>query len=126
MGFAMRTPAQTRATFAHYFETWDIQLPEELPEGEGCPIPNDRGWSIRVKIDRTDDEHVVEVYARHRMTNDRHFLIHEEGRLEGLEAPPDYTVYPAGSAEEERAQIRASSAKDNRRIHEALRQRGLT
>lgn len=79
-----------------------------------------------MKIDRADDEHVVEVYARHRMTNDRHFLIHEEGRLEGLEAPLDFTVYPADSTEDERAQIRASSAKDNRRIHEALRRRGLT
>ncbi|HEX2736889.1 MAG TPA: hypothetical protein VHP57_02005 [Acidimicrobiia bacterium] len=75
----MRTPAQTRATFAHYFETWDIQLPEELPEGEGCRVPNDRGWSIRVRIDRADDEHVVEVYARHRMTNDRHFSSMRKG-----------------------------------------------
>jgi hypothetical protein len=121
----MRIPSHARSTFERYFKNWDIHLPEDLPLGRPSEIQNERGWGIRVRIDEEGDEVVLEVYAGHRMTNDRHFRVHQDGRLEYLEALPDFVVIPAGSSEDEQALIRQDQANDNRRIRQAMQERGL-
>ena len=59
------------------------------------------------------------------MTNARHFLIREDGRVESLEGPSDFWVYDQNATEEEQAEAKQLYVESNQRIAADLRQRGL-
>lgn len=105
-----------RSRFARYFAHWGIELPEravaERKRGELLQA----GWSVRWLLGSDDKGEYLDFYARHRMTNDRHLRLHENGEVTGLEALWDPLV-PVGKEAEYYAR--------NRRVGRMLKAKGF-
>lgn len=111
------------AVFAAYFERWGITLPDEAVIAHSRGELRQAGWFIRYLWDTTDGELYLDLYATHRMTNDRHLRIHVDGRIEQLPAYQDMIIHnPTIPGDEERA--RQEYAAYNQSIRDALRAKG--
>jgi hypothetical protein len=75
--------------FARIFATWGITLPDEDVAARRRGTIIHQGWTIDYVFGSNADGEHVDYYAHHRMTNDRHARIHEDGRVTSLPALPD-------------------------------------
>ena len=74
--------------FGDMFDHWGIRLPADAVRRRGRGQILEQGWAIWFLFDRDEDGEFLDYYAMHRMTNDRHVRIHEDGRVTGLDALP--------------------------------------
>lgn len=74
--------------FNEYFATFGIRLdPDDMVPGSRRTIRDPSGWAITFRVDHdADGRPVLEFYATHRRTNDRHVRIDADGNGEHLEA----------------------------------------
>lgn len=72
--------------FARYFAHWGIELPEIAVAGRKRGELFQAGWSVRWLFGFDEKGEYLDFYAVHRMTNDRHLRIHENGEVTELEA----------------------------------------
>ena len=75
--------------FNQDFERWGITLP---PDAERrCPKGTivSRGWTVKYRFGEDQDGKYLDYYAAHRMTNDSHVRIRDNGDFESLPAYPD-------------------------------------
>ena len=107
---------KVRSEFASYFKHWNIELPAEAVVRRERGQLFQSGWNVRWLFGRDEKGEYLDFYAAHRMTNDRHLRIHENGEATGLEALPDSFV-PVGKEKEYFAR--------NRRIGRMLRAKGF-
>ena len=109
--------------FAEDFEHWGLYLPEEdvvqRRRGKICKA----GWAVWYLFGKDDDGEYLDYYAAHRMTNDSHVRIFEDGRCEGLPAIPDFRI--SSSDPEEDARLEAESRAESRRVAEILEEKGF-
>ena len=75
--------------FNKHFELWGIALPPDAEQR--CPRGTSvsRGWTVKYCFGKDQDGKFLDYYAAHRMTNDRHLRIRDNGNVEGLPAYPD-------------------------------------
>jgi hypothetical protein len=110
--------AKIREAFAAYFKDFDIALPDVIPASGG--LIRQAGWNIRY----TFGQDFLELYAMHRLTNDRHLKISEDGTVETLATvSPGAMFNPEIPGDRERAE-REQKDSDDRLITE-LKQKGL-
>ena len=84
--------------FDDYFYSWDITLPQgdlSSPDLDKDYEIRKAGWIIRYKFGVQDGKVYMDFYASHRMTNDRHERVWEDGRVEGLPAPLGFVLLPS-------------------------------
>jgi len=111
-----------REAFAAYFKGQAIQLPAELLRSGG--VVKKGGWDIRYILSEDRERKHMELYAMHRMTNDRHLKIYDDGTVETLRAVSDGVSFkPDVPGDRERAE-QERKAKDEPLIAD-LRQKGL-
>lgn len=74
--------AQFNKTFSH----WEIALPSDIdsPMERGQIVK--RGWTIKFLFGEDCNGKFLDYYAAHRMTNDRHVRIRQDGAQESLPA----------------------------------------
>jgi hypothetical protein len=118
-------PARIAKTFAEYFKSWGISLPEDSVQNRQNGVIRKAGWDIHYLFDRDEQGEYLEYYARHHMTNDRHTRIYEDGKVEFLEAMHDFIVFTDESTEEEKNRIHQEHIENNRRITQELKKKGL-
>lgn len=112
--------------FKEYFNSWNITLPEtDVSQRKGGRI-NEAGWNIGYVFGKKNDKEYIEVYATHRMTNDRHFRLYDDGSTgdEELEAVDDGIFYdPKIPGDEERQ--KKSSDEKTKRVMTDLKKKGI-
>lgn len=113
--------AGMRQAFAD-FKDFSIQPPPELQPSGG--VIKKFGWDIRYILGQDGQRKHLELYAMHRMTNDRHLKIHDDGPVDTLQAVSDGISYkPEVPGDRERAEGERK-AKDEPLIAD-LRRKGL-
>ena len=65
----------------------------------------------------------LDYYSAHRMTNDRHVRIYEDGQIEGLEAIPDFRIGSPDPVEDARSE--KEYIENARRINKMLKAKGF-
>jgi hypothetical protein len=113
------------AAFNDYFRNFDIRIvPDDVILGERRSL-SQGGWRVAFRIDPDDSgAPVLEFYATHRMTNDRHVRIWADGVSEDLDAIDESFVFDPnqpGSEEESRRRYE----EHNQNVARELRARGL-
>lgn len=91
-------------TFAEYFASWGLTLPDEAATSLRSGYLKGAGWSVRF-VWRADGALVFR--AGHRMTNERVHAISPNGEFTdaGLAAPSEFMVVPDGANAEDQARI---------------------
>lgn len=79
-----------RREFAKMFASWGVELPDDDIEGRRRGEVRGGGWSIRYVFGKEGDREYLDVFAAHRMTNDRLWRIHEDGTVEMIGASIDH------------------------------------
>jgi hypothetical protein len=111
--------SQLKAAFDVYFARWGIVLPEDALLSRAAGTIHDQGWHVRYRFDTVDGREVLDFYAAHRMTNDRHVRIDANGKLMHLDSMLDAFSYnPAIPGDKERAE--REYLAHNQRIHQML------
>jgi hypothetical protein len=113
--------AKIKAAFADYVTDLGVDLPSDI---EPSGVIKQAGWDIRYVFGRDGDRGCLEVYAIHRMTNDRHLRIYDDGTITTLETVSEGVTYnPDIRGDRERAE-RDRKASDDRLIAD-LKKKGL-
>lgn len=109
--------------FARQFGLWEIALPEtdvrQRRRGKICQA----GWAIWYLFGADDRGEYLDSYASHRMTNDSHQRLYEDGHSEGLE--PLSSMRRGSQDPEEDARLLAAFRAENRRIQAVLEAKGF-
>lgn len=110
--------------FDDAFSRWGIRLPvaDGMPHSRGQILH--AGWVIWYLFGRDDDGLYLDYYACHRMTNDRHERIREDGSTELLPAIAEFRR--CSDDPEEDARLQAEYFARNREVHELLERKGFT
>ena len=85
--------------FNKYFSNWNIKLPEEDLDKRCRGFIQDSGWLIQYCFGKERELEYLDFYAAHRMTDDRHHRIYENGEIKDL--PSLDSFYLADSEEPE-------------------------
>jgi hypothetical protein len=96
--------APAQRTFAEYFATWGLFLPDEALATRSAGYLLGKGWSVRWRW-VGDGRATVEFLASHRMTNERWHRIAADGTLSSIDVPFEAMVFPADASAEQRAAI---------------------
>lgn len=106
-------------TFAH----WGIALPtEDVKERRRGKIVGG-GWAIWYLFGSDERGGYLDYYASHRMTDDRHVRLREDGSAEPL--PTIRTFLIRSGDPEEDARLEAEYLEHNRRVGRMLREKGF-
>ncbi len=110
--------------FGKYFSHWNIELPEEDVAKRSPGFITKAGWSIRYIFGKDGDREYLEFYAMHRMTDDRHVRIYDDGEGEELDAICSiYISNPNIPGDQERAE--KENREHNQRVYRELQEKGL-
>lgn len=101
--------------FARSYRHWAIAFPEEDLEGRLEGEIMKAGWMILYKFGRDDEGEYLWVFAAHRMTNDRHYRIHESGKVTTLPTT-DYIIERARATPAENRAARRRTERHNRAV----------
>ena len=73
-------------TFAKQFAHWNITIPPENLKNRQNGYIQQAGWLIQYCFGKNTIDEYLDYYAAHRMTDDRHIRIHDNGSDEDLPA----------------------------------------
>jgi hypothetical protein len=110
--------------FNENYSNWDIAISEAILINDFTYEIKKRGWIIRFVCIENNNQECIEVYAMHRMTSDRHYIIDTEGEIETLEVPTGMFSFDR-EVEGDLEKKREENQKRNRRIHAELKMKGL-
>ncbi|ALF54387.1 hypothetical protein ACX27_18560 [Nostoc piscinale CENA21] len=106
--------------FNKWFARWQITLPDKnLQERQKGSIFQ-AGWSINFIFGIENNLEYLEFYAIHRMTNDSHTVIYENGEIKHLECLNPPLEYSSPIDENQR-----EHNKKNRKVKEELIDKSL-
>ena len=86
-----------KKTFDEYFSNWKIELPNENLNKRLNGYIQQSGWLIQYCFGTENSIEYLDFYASHRMTNDRHVRIYENGEI--IYLPAFWESYTVGSKE---------------------------
>ena len=110
-------------TFANRFAHWKITLPKkDLKDRRGGYIQNS-GWLIQYCFGKDETGEYLDYYAAHRMTDDSHVRIYEDGREESLPALSSYLLLSDDPVEAKR--LKDEYEKHNQEVVKMLNEKGL-
>jgi hypothetical protein len=109
--------------FRHDFGPWGIALPPEHARDRRRGKIVASGWAIWYLFGSDDRGEYLDYYASHRMTNDRHVRIREDGGEESL--PTVESMRPASRDPEEDARLATEHLAENRRVARMLEEKGF-
>ena len=109
--------------FASHFEAWEIRLPEEAVRSRERGKINQAGWSIWYLFGSDEQGDYLDYYAAHRMTNDSHVRIREDGSVASLPSLNDMFIGSEDPAENTR--LKAEFHQRNKEIAELLKAKGF-
>jgi len=90
--------------FEETFDPWDIRLPPLHVDERMSGKIVQAGWAIWYCFGRDERGEFMDYYASHRMTDDRHVRIYEDGTVANLPALSSFGRYSADPQENERLQ----------------------
>ena len=105
---------EVRRAFQLYFQAWELALPSSLAAKGG--VITGRGWQIHWRTSSLRGRSYLDFYASHRMTNERHHRIWQDGRLGDLPAALEFLCFPDGCTPAQEKVIRDRYAHRNGRI----------
>jgi len=111
-------------TFAKHFAHWKIVLPEENIKNRQGGYIQHGGWLIQYCFgkDETDLEY-LDYYAAHRMTDDSHMRIYEDGKQEPL--PAITSMYLISDDPVKAKQLKDKYEEHNRQVVGLLNEKGF-
>ncbi len=111
------------AAFAEDFSHWGITLPpEDVRERRRGKILA-AGWVIWYLFGSDERGEYLDFYASHRMTDDRHVRLREDGETESL--PAMRTMRPSSRDPQEDAKLEAEYRSEMRRTAGILEEKGF-
>jgi len=113
-----------RDNFNKHFAHWDIIIPEENMRTRHGGYIQQGGWLIQYCFgkDETDKEY-LDYYAAHRMTDDSHKRIYEDGREEFL--PSLTSKYLLSDDPIKAKKLKEEYEEHNRKVVELLIEKGF-
>ena len=110
-------------TFANRFAHWKITLPKnDLKDRRSGYIQNS-GWLIQYCFEKDETGEYMDYYAAHRMTDDSHVRIYEDGREESLPALSSYLLLSDDPVEAKR--LKDEYEKHNQEVVKMLNEKGF-
>ena len=119
-----RALVEITRVFTEYFANWSIELPEEAIATRNRGEIRKAGWIVQYLFGREASREYLDFYASHRMTNDRHVRIWEDGQVKSLESYQEMLIYKSEKPEDkERAEH--EYREHNQRVSEILKKKGF-
>lgn len=115
---------QITDTFAQRFAHWNITLPEEDLKGRQSGYIQEAGWLIQYCFGKDDNGEYLDYYAAHRMTEDSHVRIYQDGQVEKL--PALYGIRLASRDPEEDQQLEDEYYQHNQEVVSMMAEKGFT
>jgi len=110
-------------TFAKRFAHWKINLPEEdIKARRGGYIQN-AGWLIQYCFGKNETGEYLDYYAAHRMTDDSHVRIYQDGHEESLPALSTFLLLSDDPIEAKR--LEDEYEEHNSKVVEMLNEKGF-
>jgi hypothetical protein len=109
--------------FNEYFANWDIRLPKEALANRRRGKLQQRGWMIWYLFDEDEQGEYLDFYAAHRMTNDLHERIYEDGSQKLLPALPEWRR--CSDDPDEDAQLEADHHAFSDQVADILKAKGF-
>ena len=109
--------------FSQAFQVWRIQLPREAIENRRRGKIVEAGWTIWYLFGSDEDGEYLDYYSSHRMTNDSHVRIYEDGRVESLESLDG--MRRTSRDPEENARLEDEFWDHNERVARMLEEKGF-
>jgi hypothetical protein len=110
-------------TFAKHFAHWKITLPEEnLKIRRGGYIQN-AGWLIQYCFGKDENGKYLDYYAAHRMTDDSHVRIYEDGSEKSLPALSSFLLLSNDPVKAKR--LKDEHEKHNQEVIKMLNEKGF-
>ncbi|MCY3747920.1 MAG: hypothetical protein OXG64_01380 [Chloroflexi bacterium] len=109
--------------FNQSFSYWRIQLPREDVENRQRGTIVEAGWTIWFLFGSDESGEYLDYYSSHRMTNDSHVRIYEDGRVELLESL--WELRPTSDDPEENARLEDEFWEHNERVARVLEEKGF-
>jgi hypothetical protein len=109
--------------FGLAFAAWGITLPpEDVRERRRGKIV-EAGWAIWYLFGSDEHGEYLDYYASHRMTDDRHVRIREDGETERLPTISTFLVVTGDRQKD--ARLEAEYLEHNRRVGQMLEEKGF-
>jgi len=112
-----------KLNFAQTFAHWEISLPEKNVINRQRGKINQAGWAIWYLFDADEKGEYLDYYSAHRMTDDGHVRVYENGESESLDAIAG--MRPCSSDPEENAQMKKEQHEEDNRIEAMLEAKGF-
>lgn len=109
--------------FNKRFNPWNITLPEENIKNRQNGYIQEFGWLIQYCFGEDDKGEYMDYYAAHRMTDDSHVRIYEDGEEEQLPALEGWFLTSEDPEEAKRLEVEHNER--NRKVLEMLAEKGF-
>ncbi len=109
--------------FRQRFQVWRIELPREAVDNRQRGKILEAGWTIWYQFGSDEDGEYLDYYSSHRMTNDSHVRVHEDGRVESLESLDG--MRPMSPDPDENARLEDEFWGHNERVSRLLDEKGF-
>jgi len=110
-------------TFNKRFNHWNITLPEENIKNRSRGYIKEAGWLIQYCFGNDKEGEYLDYYAAHRMTDDSHVRIYNNGKVENL--PALQGMYLTSEDPKEAKRLEEEYFMKNRKIAEILAEKGF-
>ena len=111
------------AQFNESFRIWDIKLPRAAIEARQRGKIVQAGWTIWFLFGADASGEYLDYYSSHRMTNDSHVRLYDDGRVEGLESLWD--MHSTSDDPDEAARLEDEFWDHNERVARLLGGQGV-
>ena len=109
--------------FRDHFAPWSTSIPPGHVQQRRRGKILEAGWAIWYLVGKDERGEYLDYYASHRMTNDRHIRLREDGAEEHL--PTISTMRTASQDPEEDERLAAEYLEENRRVAKMLEEKGF-
>ncbi|HHT19465.1 MAG: hypothetical protein ACOX08_09225 [Methanobacterium sp.] len=110
-------------TFNSRFDHWGIVLPEEDMQNRSGGYIQNAGWLIQYCFGNDDHGEYLDYYAAHRMTDDEHVRIYEDGQVKNLPALRSMRLVSKDPVEDKR--LEDEYYQENQQIAKMLAEKGF-
>ena len=110
-------------TFAKRFSHWKIRIPEDKLENRRSGYIQEGGWLIQYCFGKDENGEYMDYYAVHRMADDSHVRIYEDGRKESL--PALSSIYLLSDDPVEAKRLKDEYEEHNQEVVKMLNQKGF-
>lgn len=111
------------SSFNEIFSHWDIRLPREAVEQRGRGKIVQQGWAIWFLFGADEQGEYLDFYSSHRMTDDSHTRIREDGTREALPAIQSFRISSPDPQED--ARLQAEYYARNQAVAKMLEEKGF-